>query len=326
MIKELIKEKYGLNVVSIERASAGAGADTYFADCTDRKYVIKFPETGEMNNPAAEPELCSYLLDKGINVCRFIENNEGNCISTDDNGRIFHVQEFIDGIMYDWNTAPSWLMRDAAGILGKIHSALNKYEGLPVGIGEAFFRFMTPENALRSYEKTVMTARENGDRDIEADLQYRIGLMKRFPKYEFDLNRLTCTGTHGDYFISQLICGEDRINAVIDWTTACIHPVVWEIMRSYVYAAPECAEGKLDMRCLAGYFSEYQKYSKLGLYDCEMAAKLFYYQIAVCDYYNQYYCSKAANRDIFLRQARFSTGLLKWFECNVNEVTQLLCK
>ena len=107
---------------------------------------------------------------------------------------------------------------------------------------------MTPENALHSYENTLVIARNNGDKQIEADLLYRIDLMKRFPKYDFDLNRLTCVNTHGDFFISQLICGVDRINAVIDWTTACVHPAVWEIMRSYVYAAPECAGAKLTLK------------------------------------------------------------------------------
>jgi len=55
-----------------------------------------------------------------------------------------------------------------------------------------------------------------------------------------------------------------------------------------------------------------------------MAAKLFYYQIAVCDYYGQYYASTAANREIYLRQAFLSTGLLRWFEKHIEELTNTM--
>lgn len=35
------------------------------------------------------------------------------------------------------------------------------------------------------------------------------------------------------------------------------------------------------------------------------------YQIAVCDYYGQYFASPAANRHIYLRQAQHATRLLR---------------
>jgi hypothetical protein len=54
--------------------------------------------------------------------------------------------------------------------------------------------------------------------------------------------------------------------------------------------------------------------------------KLFYYQLAVCDYYNQYYQSAAENRNIYLHQARFSTKLMKWFEGNIEHLTEMLLK
>lgn len=314
MVKEILKNQYDLNVISVEKSKAGAGSDVYFSECAEGKFVLKIPSSSEMNDPAAEPELCEFLLENNISVCRFIKNNSGKYLSKDKNGRIFHVQKFVNGKMYDWNTAPDWLLDESAEMLGRIHNALKGYRRLSVGIGADFFRFMTAENALKSYENTILTAKDNGDKDIEKDLLYRIELMKRFPQYSFDIDRLTCTNTHGDYFISQLICGENHINAVIDWTTACVHPAVWEIMRSYIYAAEECANGEINVKRLVKYFRSYLSYAKLNMYDIETAAKLFYYQIAVCDYYGQYYASSEDNRKIYLRQAMFSTKLLKWFE------------
>lgn len=114
---------------------------------------------------------------------------------------------------------------------------------------------------MKSYDKSLKIALEKGkDEIIVEGLQYRIGLLERLPKYQFDLERLTCQAAHGDYFISQWICGEGKIEAaVIDWTTACVHPVIWEILHSYVYAAPECKEGQIDMTNLVGYVKEYCK-------------------------------------------------------------------
>ena len=159
------------------------------------------------------------------------------------------------------------------------------------------------------------------DTEAVADLLYRIDLMQRFPKYTFDIKQFTCQSTHGDYFISQLLCGENKINAVIDWTTACVHPVVWEIVRSYVYAAPSCKEGQIDMEEFVRYVDKYCEYAPLTEYDILNMVPLFYYQIAVCDYYGQYYESDAENRYIYMKQAKFSTKLLRWFEKNGDILT-----
>ena len=323
-MKRLLKEYYGIDLVHWEKSSVGAGSDTYFVTCTDGKYVVKYPAASEINHPEAEPELCEYLLAKEIPVCQFLRNKEGKFLTVDKNGRQFHVQRFIEGKMYELNTAPDWFLTESAQMLGKIHAALREYKGLPVGIGADFFKYMTPERALDSYRRSLTIAKNRGDQDNAADLEYRIGFMQRFPAYTFDLAELTCCATHGDFFISQIICGAYKINAVIDWTTACVHPVVWEIVRSYVYASPSCKDGQIDMDEFLRYVAEYRKFAPLNEYDLLCMARLYYYQIAVCDYYGQYYASTADNRDIYLHQAVFSTKLLRWFESHVETLTAKL--
>lgn len=324
MIEELLNNLYGLSACNIKKSAVGAGSDTYFITSGFEKYVMKFPCESEMNNPDAEPLICDFLLKKNLPVCEFIKNNLGEYISIDENGRKFHLQKFAEGKMFELNTAPRWLLRESAGMLGKIHSALTDYKGLSDGIGKNFFTYMTPESALSSYKRTAIIANELGDTNITEDLSYRIELMGRFPVYEIDLDRLSCQSTHGDYFISQLICGEKKINAVIDWTTACVHPVVFEIIRSYVYAAPSYINGEINIHEFVEYVFEYLKFAKLNPYDIEMMAKLFYYQISVCDYYGQYYSSAADNRHIYLHQAVFSTKLMKWFDKNIDSLTRAL--
>lgn len=321
---KILQQHYGLTPLSMEKTTVGAGSDTYFVTCSEGKYVVKYPAESAINHPEAEPELCEHLLAKGLPVCQFLRNKDGGYLTGDERGRQFHVQRFIEGRVYDLNTAPEWLLEASAGMLGKLHAALKGYPGLPVGIGAGFFRYMTPAKALASYKKSLAIAQSRAETDIVADLQYRIGLMERFPAYQFDLERLTCGAAHGDYFISQLICGENRINAVIDWTTACVHPLVWEIVRSYVYAAPSCADGGIDMEEFIRYVAQYQRYAPLTRYDLLCMVRLFYYQIAVCDYYGQYYASQADNRHIYLHQAVFSTKLLRWLEDHVETLTARL--
>ena len=321
----MIKDLYGLNVHSCTRLSLGAGSNTYILDTDKGRYLLKNPSKSSMNTPELEPALCSYLLSRGIPACQFIPSLKGEYICHVD-GQLYHLQRFIEGKTYDLNTAPEWLMRESAAMLGRIHTALKDYKGLPVGIGQDFFKFMTPERAAASYEKSLRIAEESGDTQSSEDLRYRLKLMERFPVESINLSKLTCSSTHGDYFISQIICGEDKINAVIDWTTACVHPLVWEIIRSFVYAEPSCREGIIETEKLVSYLQEYLKHASLKKEDIYEMPGLFFYQIGVCDYYGQYYNSEAENRSIYLHQALFSTRLMKWFEENLDMLTNTLVK
>lgn len=323
-MKRLLKRNYGLELLHSAKSAVGAGSDTYFVSCSSGKYVVKYPAASEINHPEQEPELCEYLDLHGIPACRFLTNKAGSFLSADETGRQFHVQRFIEGKTYDLNEAPEWLLAESAQMLGKIHAALRGYSGLPAGIGADFFKFMTPQRASESYKKSLNIAESRNNAEIIRDLQYRIDLMQRFPAYKFDVNELTCCATHGDYFISQIICGKNGINAVIDWTAACVHPVVWEIVRSYVYAAPSCKDGQIDMEEFVRYVGDYRKFAPLNEYDLLCMVRLFYFQIAVCDYYGQYYASMADNRHIYLPQAVFSTKLLHWLEENVETLTSKL--
>lgn len=311
MFEELLSRHYGLHVRHARHAPTGAGSDTWFLTCAEGEYVLKFPACGVIDHPEAEPELCAFLRTHGIPACAFLKNSAGRYLSQDDGGRIFTVQRRFPGLTPEWNTASEALLLESAELLGKIHAVLQAYPPLPAGIGAGFFARMTPHRALGSYQRSLAAALRLGDAESAEDLNWRIGLMERFPAWRFELNRLTCRNTHGDYFISQFLCENGCLTAVIDWTAACVHPVIWELMRSFVYAAPCCADGSIDRQLLDRCVQAYCRYGTLNGYDLENLERLYFYQIAVCDYYGQYYASTAANRHIYLRQARHATRLLQ---------------
>lgn len=68
------------------------------------------------------------------------------------------------------------------------------------------------------------------------------------------------------------------------------------------------------------------EYAPLNAYDIENAGKLFYYFLAVCNFYGQYYDSISENRSIYLRQAEMSSRLLVWFEKHIDQLNEKLCR
>ena len=325
-LKFRIFRLYGIEINSMEIADKGAGSLTYFVSAGDKKYVVKYASDNEINHPELEPKLCDFLCKHGIAACEFIVNQQGKVLSEDENGRRFHMQKFIEGKTYAYNEAPDFLLEKAPELLAEIHEVLRDFEELPEGIGESFFKNRRPEQMAQSFHNSLQIAIANGDDDNAKDIRDILKIIGRFPDYHFDVSKFTCGNTHGDYMISQIICGENSINGIIDWTTACRHPFIWEIVRSYIMMAPECKSGDFNIEGLERYLKIYLKKGKLNAYDIENAGNLFFYFLAVCDFFGQYYQSMTRNRSIYLEQAQLSAKMLRWFDKHVEELNVRLKK
>ena len=321
-----IYKLYGLEIETMETSENGAGGLTYLVKTDAKKFVVKYPSDNEMNNPDVEIRVCETLLNKGIPACRFIPNNHGKMISTDENGRRFTVQHFYEGITYGYHEAPVKLQAQSASFLAKIHEAMKDIENIPVGIGAEFFTYRKTEYMKDAYAATLQQAIEKNDTDIIMHIRSNMRIVNAMPAYHFDIRRFSCGSTHGDYMISQLIWQGKKIGGVIDWTCVCKHPYIWEIVRSYVFMAPEVKQGEIDIKSLINYISEYMEYGSLNSYDIENAGKLFFYFLAVCNFYGQYYDSISRNRSIYLQQANMASQLLVWFEKHIDELNDKLCE
>jgi len=325
-LKMRLYKLYDIEIDDMQTSENGAGGLTYFVSVCGRKYVVKYPSENEMNHPETEAEICGKLNEMGIPACRFIPNRHGDVLSSDETGRRFTVQEFYEGETFAYNEAPAEYQKMSAQMLAGIHAAMKELDPLPTGIGADFFRYRKPQNMHGIYEKTLNRAEENGDRHIAEKIRSNIRITDNMPRYEFDADRFTCGNTHGDYNISQLIWNDGRITGVIDWTCACTHPYIWEIVRSYVFMAPEAKSGIIDIDALISYISAYLEIGRLRSYDIENAGKLFYYFLAVCDFYGQYYGSLSKNRYIYLKQAEMASGLLVWFDSHIDELNDRLAE
>lgn len=315
---------YNIEIGEIERSVNGAGGSTYIVTAGGKRYVVKYPSDNEMNHPDVELKVCEVLLEKGIPACRFVPNKQGKMISSDENGRRFTVQHFYEGITYAYNEAPFAAQKESALLLARIHKALRDMQGIPTGIGAYFFKYRKSGNMRSSYFGTLQQAVNCGDTVVEAAIRSNMRIAEAMPVCEFDINKFSCGNTHGDYTVSQLIWLDSKVNGVIDWTCACRHPYIWEIVRSYVFMAPEVKRGEIDIQSLLGYIKSYMEVGSLNSYDIENAGNLFYYFLSVCNFYGQYYDSISKNRHIYLEQANMASKLLVWFEKHIDELNESL--
>lgn len=75
MYEQLIESQYGLHLRAMRKSAVGAGSDTWFLDCREGAFVLKFPAASAINHPEAEPALCAFLRERGIPACDFLKTS-----------------------------------------------------------------------------------------------------------------------------------------------------------------------------------------------------------------------------------------------------------
>lgn len=323
-IIRLIDVNYDIgNIKSIFRISSGFGSDTFYLLSDRGEYIFKGIEQNSMNYPENEPSIITELRNSDIPVSEIYPIRGGDYILRVER-KTYHLQKYIEGKIFSRNTSPEWLLYESARMLAKIQKAMEKLPQLPTGISQGFFDYMTPQRAKSNYLSTLELAAEKGDKDIASAIDIKIQMLNAFKDFKFDVGRMVCKNTHGDYKISQIICGNDKINAFIDFTSACVHPICWEIIRSYSLADTYCIEGDINIDNFKKYIACFLEYGSLNSYDLKIMPYVYYYQNLVSDYFSQYYASGSKNKNILLDEAFFSVKLCKWLELNVEKLEDAL--
>ena len=319
-----IYKLYDIEIQTMESSPGGAGSLTYFVTAQNAKFVVKYPSDTSINHIDVEVLVCEHLIQNGIPACRFLPNKQGKMISTDENGRRFTIQQYYEGVVYNYHEAPVELQTKSAAFLAKLQNAMRDLDNIPIGIGADFLKYRRPEYMKKAYSGTLKQALENQDYEVVDHIHSNIRIAETMSDYQFDITKFSSGNTHGDYMISQLIWKDGEIHGVIDFTSACRHPYIWEIVRSYVFMAPEVKQGEIRIEGLLDYILSYSKYAPLKSYDIENAGRFFFYFLAVCDFYGQYYGSLAPNRHIYYEQANMAAHLLVWFDNHIDELNEKL--
>jgi Ser/Thr protein kinase RdoA (MazF antagonist) len=306
-MERLIEKHYSLRVHSLARVDEGAGGDVYIADTNAGRFVLKGTKKDD-ERAQNEPRLSEYLARHDIPVPEFLATKDGAYFFSKGKKQ-YNLRPYVEGTVYSYNQAPAWLLPESARMQGKIHAALAGFGPLPTGVGPEFPAFMRSDAPRASYETTLVLARKVGDASVIEDIEYRLARLHKTQEHSYDYARLTIGNTHGDYKIQNLVCGEDRIAAVIDWTCANAMPLCLEVIRAYTHAAPA-----FDREGLQSYLEDYRRFFPLNDYDLLMMPYFYRDLLLACNYYGQYYGSKNPNRADYLAQARLATKVLRWFD------------
>lgn len=306
-----LRQNYGVNVSMLSRMTTGVGGDTFRVNTDAGSFVFKIVKDDSINHPEHEADICTFLLGCGMPVSEFLATADGKLTARWPDGRICHLQRLLPGHSFALNTAPDWFMAESPALLARLHNVLSDYQRLPDGIGRSFFTHMTPEKALHSYRSSLILARSRREEAVCEALSLRIRLAEKYATWRIDPSSLTCVNTHGDYTVNQILCDDGHITGIIDWTSACVHPVVWELTRSYFYAAPECVRGGHDAQRFSDWVNAYDRLRPLTSADRSALMDVYLYQLLVCDYYAQYLHAAPHEASEFLQQADFATLVLR---------------
>lgn len=319
LISKVLAEKYGIAANRIDLLSDHGEGKTYKVETQNAFFVLKqIPSFSD--HPEKEGPLTQYLIENGIKVPRMHKTtDDGSWVATDEKGIRYQLLDFVDGTVRDINTAPDWFLQESAAMLGRIHSVLRDYQPLPAIFSSGFFSKEMILLAEKSYEDTLRKAKRAKDSEVERDIEARLGAVQTLSDMPIEYDRLTIGNSHGDYWIGQII-EQDHKLCVIDWTDAATVPLCLEIIMSYTYAQPKCADGTIDAEGLAEYIRAYSKHNQLQPYDLEAMPYVYAYWIGVLNFYEPY----PGLPDEYLRIAKLCTRLLEWLIKNGRDLSVAL--
>ncbi len=259
-----------------------------------------------------EAEVLEKLQGKGIPTSSFLRTISGSKFVFY-KGHYLILEKFIDGQNYGYYDYPKEMLPELAEMLAKIHVAL-KDVLLPVSLDSSWVN----EDAVPKYEKLLSVLEEHREDlkypEIREDLLYKYELLRerqhRFRQY-FD--GITYGASHGDYQGCQIIGENNRIKAVIDFSSARTLPIVWEIMRSYIQTSETTRiSGQIDIQELCSYVKCYCKYAALSERDLEAMPFVYVFQLLRSTYgYKEYLQTQSEDREGLISFAFWRTKICK---------------
>ena len=326
-ISMLLQTEYGLHFIDHKKLALGS-ANCYKVRCEEGDFFLKeYQSDFTMDRVDREADLVSYLRVRCFPVAGFVKTlNGGHAVLYE--GHVVSVQDYVEGRTY-LNDLPHTLLMKSAGYLGRLHTLLKDYP-LEIEMDYRWAESISSEAVARKFDALLVTLEEERSdpqyAKIREDLIFKKNLMACIDDWKQFFRGITFSATHGDYTACQLICGEDDIRAIIDFSSAGRLPVVWEIMRSYIQSGGVSrSDTKLDVEDLAAYVAEYMKYAPLSRRDLEAMPYLYLFQLTQSSYgYKEYLVTKTENREALLDFAFWRTGICREIYGRAKEISNVL--
>ena len=314
-LHRFLLREYALEAMEITDIPGGS-ACLFLAACGDgRRLVVKEYQRGfDARGVRHEAALCDFLRGKGLPTARFVHTRGGET-ACEHRGRPVTVQEFIGGEAPENYSAAPWLLEASARLLGEIHRAMRGLPPMQEQFAPAWGAPAQIPAKRLEYEALLKKAERlehpRAQRVME-DLRFKIKGLDWLAAQPNVTEGLTYVNTHGDYSVRQLLIRKGEIAAVLDFAGACRLPAVWEVIRSFSLASPECAGGALPVERMEAYMDAYEAVFPLGAADRLNMRRFYAAQLLRSTYgYKQFFDPAVADREEALRFGVWRTDLLR---------------
>lgn len=318
LIVDIIKKQYNIDITKIEKINK-ASANLYALN--NNTYVLKeFQGKYSEEDIKREVLVINHLKKDNIPTSEYIKTTNNNyCFNY--NGKVITLQKFIDGYTMLPNTADYDELLESATYLGKIVASLKTLEiDLPLKDIDC-----SKESIDKGILKHKNLLSKTNNENIENDLIDKIKMLEEIKnKINYnDIKNMSMMNTHGDYSVMQFIYKGDKINAIIDFVTACKTKISWEVIRSYSYIDSKAKDGIIDINNLISYIKEFSKYVKLNKYDVKYMPYLYLVKLLTSTYGYKEYINDNTKIDL-LEFAIFRTKLCRYLFNNASDISTKL--
>lgn len=199
--------------LSFELIAGGHSNLTYaVTDSNGRRWVLRRPPLGHVLESAhdvgREHRIISALAGSEVPVAP----TAGLCTDTEVNDAPFYMMAFVDGdVLHDSATARAVPDAERASLgehVVDVLAALHRIDPDDVGLGDLGRKEAYLERQLKRWTKQWENSKQ---REIRAMEDARRILGERMPE------QIGATIVHGDYRLGNMLVGEGRILAVLDW-------------------------------------------------------------------------------------------------------------
>ena len=233
IISNLLSTHYGIFPLSVNKLKLGTANCFQVYDGNKCYFLKEFQSDISEEEVVREAKLLDYLSDAEFPVTRFYKTLHNEFVIKYQN-HILCLEEYMEGHTYGYNDLPLELLPKVGRMLGKLHQALKDYS-LPFGMSEQWLESISVDSVMEKYDELIQIAESKADADklpqLIEDFRYKKQLAVRCEEYKKYYNGITYCSTHGDYQGCQLICDDEHIKAVVDFSSARVLPVVWEIIQ-----------------------------------------------------------------------------------------------
>lgn len=320
MNQHIIEDNFNLKVFNMETLDKHFGTELYLINTDVGKYIVKVLPL-YMENVKNEGELAEYLYYHGLRVASFLKSKDDTYVVKTSEFQ-FTVQQFIEGKSLSVNTAPDWFISKSADFLGQTALLLKDYEGLSLRFGKEFFSLKTVRRKMWQYKKQLIKAKKARNINTVPVWEEQIRHLKKILRFHIDTKKLTYANSHGDYHIGQAIIHNNDFT-VVDWSSACRLPICLEVITSYVFSSPTCAEGEIDAEGLKKYIQQFTKKFPLTEYDIKAMPYVLYFWHCMCNYRPD---ELSDIPESYKAIAKLINNFLNWLYDNVEELSEQLIK